>query len=234
MSVSSKKRALDLHTPTPTDVDYDGAAAMAQAEAERFVSLVLKPVMDDGEVVIQPVAAVAPQLLQEEEEEPAPLRRASPRLKGKAVAKQQQQQPVQQPKAPPKAKEKTKETKAQEDAVQKETGKAIKDRELRSLAKVREVRSAKAARALVRGAFPKPEHRQLAIVLWLTGIDSARSSKPSRQTVLLRDVEPLIAIGKTVLSLAYEAARKRHERKAREREEKEKTKGKEKGSSGTK
>ena len=93
---------------------------------------------------------------------------------------------------------------------------------------MREVRSAKAARALVRGAFPKPEHRQIAIVLWLTGIDSAMSSKPKRKTVLLRDVEPLIAIGKTVLSLAYEAARKRHEQKIREREEKDKAKGKEK------
>ena len=100
---------------------------------------------------------------------------------------------------------------------------------MRDLAKAREVRSAKTARSLLRGTFPKPEHRQIAIVLWLAGIDSARSSKPSRKTVLLRDVEPLIAIGKTVLSLAYEAARKRHERKAREREEKEKTTREEKG-----
>ena len=56
---SNKKRALDLHTSAPIDpaaaaaVDHDGAAATAQAqaaqaEAERFVSLVLEPMLDDG------------------------------------------------------------------------------------------------------------------------------------------------------------------------------------------
>ncbi len=87
-----------------------------------------------------------------------------------------------------------------EETVHNGTTKSIGDLELRAMAKERDMRSAKAARDLVRATFCRPEHRQIAARLWLTSIESARSSKPERKTVLLRDVEPLVSVAKMVVS----------------------------------
>ena len=60
----------------------------------------------------------------------------------------------------------------------KKKEKAVKDKELRAMAKERDMRSAKTARSLLRGTFCKPEHREIALALWLTSIETAKNAKP--------------------------------------------------------
>ena len=231
---SSKKRALDVSvvTDAAAAVDYDGSVAIAQAASDaaaapehllRQQQISLEPVTTvtdrDGKLALEPIDVV-PELPNQQQA------RASERLKAKAAKQQDSEEPRTTTKkknggrklgsninsSKDEAKEKEREglgdngAAAQKEAVQNGT-KSIGDLDLRAMAKERDMRSAKAARDLVRATFCRPEHRQIAAGLWLTSIESARSSKPERKTVLLRDIEPLVAVAKMVVSLAVVGAK---------------------------
>ena len=84
-------------------------------------------------------------------------------------------------------------------AVVHDSKRAIKDKELRSLAKMRGLQSQRAARAIVRGTFPCAKQRALALAVFLAAIESAAQNGRKR-VMLKKDVEPALIAAKGAIS----------------------------------
>ncbi len=75
---------------------------------------------------------------------------------------------------------------------------SIRIKEMFEMAKAHGLQSAKPARALIKATFPRPDQHALAVLVMRTALEA--TSNQQRKRVLVRDVEPLIAL-LSVLSL---------------------------------
>ena len=91
--------------------------------------------------------------------------------------------------------------KKQEETNGTECKRAVKDKELCLLAKTYGMQSQRSARALVRGTFFSARDRHLAIMVFLSAIESAKRNHRKR-VMLKKDVEPALQLVRRVSEAA--------------------------------
>ena len=70
---------------------------------------------------------------------------------------------------------------------------AVKEKEIRLLAKTHGMQSQRSARALLRGTFSSAKNRHLALVVFLSAIESAKHNHRKR-VMLKKDLEPALQL----------------------------------------